>query len=52
MTTLNIEAQYDEVLEKDVFQSKDERTTAIYLPKSWKGKRVLVLLLPEKDIED
>jgi putative transposon-encoded protein len=51
MTKIQIEAVFEDVLEKDVFQSKNERMTAIFVPKSWKGRRVLVLLLSEKDIE-
>jgi putative transposon-encoded protein len=49
MTEITIKAVYEDVLEKDVFQSGNKRMTAVFVPKSWAGRRVLVLLLPEKD---
>jgi hypothetical protein len=52
MTEITIKAVYEDVLEKEVFQSKNERMTAVFVPKSWAGRRVLILLLPEKDTEE
>ncbi len=52
MTEITIKAVYVDVLEKDVWQSGNKKMTAVFVPKEWAGRRVLILLLPEKDEEN